>query len=44
MLIGLLLASARRSHAGTVAWKGRTYAVRREDDTLSKLNPPSASG
>lgn len=28
MLIGLLIDSARRSRAGTVRWKGRTYAAR----------------
>lgn len=34
LLIGLLLDSARRSRAGAVVWKGRRYAVRREEDTL----------
>ncbi len=31
LLVGLLVDSARRSRAGSVVWKGRTYAARPED-------------
>lgn len=35
MLIGLLLDSVRRSRAGQVSWKGRSYAVGVGDETAS---------
>lgn len=43
ILMGMLLDSLRRSRGGSVQWKGRTYAVRKEDDTLRRLPeaPPS---
>lgn len=44
MLVGLLVDSMRRSRAGTVSWKGRTYAVRPEDDTLRRVKGDPASG
>lgn len=44
VLIGMLLDSLRRSRAGAVQWKGRTYSVRREDDTLRRLPPRPDAG
>lgn len=37
LLVGILVDSMRRSRAGSVSWKGRTYAVRPEDDTLARV-------
>jgi chlorobactene glucosyltransferase len=34
LLVGLLVDSVRRSRGGSVIWKGRTYTVRPEQDTL----------
>lgn len=44
ILIGMLLDSLRRSRTGAVVWKGRTYAVRREDDTLRRLPEAPVNG
>jgi chlorobactene glucosyltransferase len=42
LLIGLIVDSARRSRAGTVSWKGRTYAARPEDSAAHGTPPEGA--